>query len=44
MVVGANYRVEAGLVGDARLCLAALGAEIARRLEGSPARPAPPSG
>jgi acetolactate synthase-1/2/3 large subunit len=38
MVVGANYRVEAGLVGDARLCLAALGAEIARRLKGSPAR------
>lgn len=34
MVVGANYRVEAGLVGDARLCLAALGAEIARRLDG----------
>lgn len=34
MVVGANYRVEAGLVGDARLCLAALGAEIAKRLEG----------
>jgi acetolactate synthase-1/2/3 large subunit len=38
MVVGANYQVEAGLVGDARLCLAALGAEIARRLEGSPGR------
>ncbi len=34
MVVGANYRVEAGLVGDARLCLAALGAAIARRLDG----------
>ena len=34
MVIGANYRVEAGLIGDARLCLAALGAEIARRLEG----------
>jgi acetolactate synthase-1/2/3 large subunit len=38
MVVGANYQVEAGLVGDARLCLAALGAEIARRLEGAPGR------
>jgi acetolactate synthase-1/2/3 large subunit len=38
MVVGANYRVEAGLVGDARLCLAALGAEIARRLENAPSR------
>ena len=36
MVVGANYRVEAGLVGDARLCLAALGAEIARRLKNTP--------
>jgi acetolactate synthase-1/2/3 large subunit len=34
IVVGANYRVEAGLVGDARLCLAALSAEIAKRLEG----------
>jgi acetolactate synthase-1/2/3 large subunit len=34
MVVGANYRVEAGIVGDARLCLGALAAEIARRLEG----------
>jgi acetolactate synthase-1/2/3 large subunit len=38
MVVGANYKAEAGLVGDARLCLAALGAEIARRLAGSPSR------
>jgi len=36
MVVGANYRIEAGMVGDARLCLAALGAEIARRLDGKP--------
>jgi acetolactate synthase-1/2/3 large subunit len=35
MVVGANYRIEAGMVGDARLCLAALGAEIARRLDGN---------
>jgi acetolactate synthase-1/2/3 large subunit len=35
MVVGANYRIEAGLVGDARLCLKALGAEIGRRLEGA---------
>jgi acetolactate synthase I/II/III large subunit len=34
MVVGANYRVEAGLVGDARLTLSALVAEIARRLDG----------
>jgi acetolactate synthase-1/2/3 large subunit len=33
MVVGANYKVEAGLVGDARLCLSALLAEIARRLD-----------
>lgn len=32
MVVGANYRIEAGMVGDARLCLVALGREIARRL------------
>jgi len=32
MVVGANYRIEAGMVGDARLCLSALGREIARRL------------
>lgn len=34
MVVAANYRIEAGMVGDARLCLAALGHEIARRVEG----------
>jgi acetolactate synthase-1/2/3 large subunit len=34
MVVGANYRVEAGLVGDARLTLAALLAELVRRLKG----------
>jgi acetolactate synthase-1/2/3 large subunit len=34
MVIGANYRIAAGMVGDARLCLAALGTEIARRLEG----------
>jgi acetolactate synthase-1/2/3 large subunit len=34
MVVGANYRVEAGIVGDAQLCLSALVAEISRRLEG----------
>ena len=32
MVVGANYRIEAGMVGDARLCLASLGREIAKRL------------
>ena len=36
MVVGANYRVEAGLVGDAKLCLSALVAEIARRLADAP--------
>jgi acetolactate synthase-1/2/3 large subunit len=36
MVVGANYRVAAGMVGDARFCLAALGAEIDRRLAGTP--------
>ncbi|KXU31511.1 acetolactate synthase [Sphingobium sp. 22B] len=34
MVVGANYQIEAGIVGDALLCLRALGAEISRRLEG----------
>jgi len=34
MVVGANYRIEAGMVGDARLCLAALGKEVARGLDG----------
>jgi acetolactate synthase-1/2/3 large subunit len=34
MVVAANYRIEAGMVGDARLCLVALGREIARRIEG----------
>ncbi|TNE67816.1 MAG: thiamine pyrophosphate-binding protein [Alphaproteobacteria bacterium] len=32
MAVGANYRYEAALVGDARLCLAALLAELTRRL------------
>ena len=32
MVVGANYRIEAGMVGDARLCLIALTREIAARL------------
>ena len=31
MVVGANYRVAAGMVGDARLCLAALAREIGAR-------------
>jgi acetolactate synthase-1/2/3 large subunit len=35
MVVGANYPTEAGMVGDARLCLAALGCDIARRLDGA---------
>jgi acetolactate synthase-1/2/3 large subunit len=34
MVVGANYQVEAGMVGDALLCLTVLGAEISRRLNG----------
>lgn len=33
MVVGANYPYEAALVGDARLCLAALGVEVSRLLE-----------
>jgi len=32
MVVGANYRIEAGMVGDARLCLSALLREISIRL------------
>ena len=36
-VIGANYATEAALIGDARLCLAALRAEIARRLDGPPA-------
>jgi len=36
MVVGANYKVEVGVVGDARLCLSALLAEIARRLDNTP--------
>jgi acetolactate synthase-1/2/3 large subunit len=35
MVVAANYRIEAGMVGDARLCLIALGREIARRIGGT---------
>jgi acetolactate synthase-1/2/3 large subunit len=35
MVVGANYRVEAGMVGDARLCLIALTREIEHRLAGT---------
>ena len=34
MVVGANYNIEAGMVGDARLCLRALGREIGARLDG----------
>jgi acetolactate synthase-1/2/3 large subunit len=34
-VVGANYRYEAALVGDAKLCLTALAAAIGRRLDGS---------
>ncbi len=35
MVVGANYRVAAGMVGDARLCLVALTRAIRQRLEGA---------
>lgn len=34
MVVSGNYRVEAGIVGDALLCLSALRIEIERRLGG----------
>ena len=34
MVVAGNYRVEAGIVGDALLCLSALRMEIERRLAG----------
>lgn len=37
-VIGANYKTEAALVGDARPCLAALRAEVAGRLNGPPAR------
>lgn len=33
-VVGANYRYEAALVGDARLCLSALLSEVTHQLEG----------
>jgi acetolactate synthase-1/2/3 large subunit len=35
MVVGANYQVAAGIVGDARLCLAALHAEVMAGMKGS---------
>jgi acetolactate synthase-1/2/3 large subunit len=35
MVVSGNYRVEAGIVGDALLCLSALKIEIERRLAGT---------
>jgi acetolactate synthase-1/2/3 large subunit len=38
MVVGATYPLAAAMVGDARLCLAALRAEIDRRLAGEPRR------
>lgn len=38
MVVAANYRIEAGMVGDARLCLIALAFEIRGRLASEPAR------
>lgn len=34
MVVAGNYRIAAGIVGDARLCLAALHAELERQLGG----------
>lgn len=34
MVVGANYRVEAGVIGDARLCLSALLVAVASRRGG----------
>jgi acetolactate synthase I/II/III large subunit len=34
MVVAGNYRIAAGLVGDARLCLSALLTEVSRRLDG----------
>ena len=36
MVVGANYRIEAGMVGDARLSLSELGKEVASRLAHKP--------
>jgi len=36
MAIGANYPIQAAMAGDARLCLAALGKEIARRLDGNP--------
>ncbi len=35
MVVAGNYRIEAGIVGDALLCLSALQMEIGRRLAGA---------
>ncbi|MDP6705189.1 MAG: thiamine pyrophosphate-binding protein [Alphaproteobacteria bacterium] len=37
-VIGANYETEAAIVADARLALAALGAEIAGRLSETPKR------
>jgi acetolactate synthase-1/2/3 large subunit len=37
MVIGANYLTEVGMVGDARLALEALGAEVAERLAHRPA-------
>lgn len=37
MVIGANYRTEVGLAGDARLGLEALAAEVAARLHSRPA-------
>ena len=37
-VIGANYPTDAGLVGDARLCLGALDAELAPTMPSVPAR------
>ena len=36
MTIGANYRTDVGLVGDAKLALHALGAAVADRLRGRP--------
>jgi acetolactate synthase-1/2/3 large subunit len=40
MVIGANYLTEVGMVGDAKLALEALGAEVAQRLAHRPAEAA----
>jgi acetolactate synthase-1/2/3 large subunit len=37
-VIGANYETEVGIVADARLALAALAAEVGRRLDRTPTR------